>query len=140
MHTPSNESEQAMGRTPIHDQAMSAAERQRRRRARLRKEPWRDQRQATRAILTALREMQGDADGAISPELVAQIRNRAVASLGLDDEAALVAADEMVARLLDPAEPLPERGHRGRRERHHHRFGERMRAHYRRGGDAPDAD
>ncbi len=64
-----------MGRRPIHDAAMTAAERQRRRRERLRTEPWRDQRRAVRAILQALRDLQGDSEPEtrLSPELLTQI-------------------------------------------------------------------
>ena len=128
-----------MGRRPIHDEAMTAAERQRRRRSRLRSEPWRDQRLAVRAILLALRELQGDSenDTRLSPDLLAQICDRAVTNMGLEDEAELTEAREMVAKLLDPDEPLPERGHRGRRSRRGHRSGDgRRRRHGRRGEES----
>jgi hypothetical protein len=124
-----------MGRRPIHEEAMSAAERQRRRRARVRAEPWRDQRLAGRAILQALREMQGDGEQVdqLGPELLAQIVGHAVANMGLEDEAELTEAREMVAKLLDPNEPLPERAHRGRRGTRGHRPGDgRRRRHGRR--------
>ena len=144
MRNRNNQREQSMGRRPIHDEAMSAAERQRRRRSRLRAEPWRDQRLAVRAILQALRELQGDSKqvGQLSPELLAQIVDRAVANMGLEDEAELTEAREMVAKLLDPNEPLPERGQRGqrgRRGRRGHRLGDgRRRRHGRRGKDQDD--
>jgi hypothetical protein len=121
-----------MGRRPIHEEAMSAAERQRRRRARVRAEPWRDQRLAGRAILQALREMQGDGEqvGQLGPELLAQIVGHAVANMGLEDEAELTEAREILPKLLDPNEPLPERAHRGTRG---HRPGDgRRRRHGRR--------
>ncbi len=124
-----------MGRRPIHDEAMSATERQRRRRARLRAEPWRDQRLAVRSILQALRELQCDSEQAdkLSPQLLARIVEYAVANMGLDDEAELTEARAMVAKLLDPDEPLPERGHRGRRSKRGHRLGDgRRRRHGRR--------
>jgi len=147
MHNSLKRRERSMGRTPIHDEAMSAAERQRRRRARLRAEPWRDQRRVVRAILQALRDLQGEGegDGRLDPNVVAQIRERAVAHMELEDAAAAAAAREMVAKLLDPAEPLPERGHRGRRARRGHRFGDRMRRHHGRGtgdreGEERDTD
>jgi len=126
MRNPHKRRENAMGRRPIHDEAMSAAERQRRRRARLRDEPWRDQRRATRAILQALRELQGESEeeGRVSPELLAQIVDRAVAGLDLADEAVIAEARVMVAKLLDPEEPLPERGYRGHRGRRGHRMGD----------------
>ena len=130
-----------MGRRPIHDEAMSPAERQRRRRSRLRDEPWRDQRLAVRAILEALREMQGDAekDARMSADLVAQIIDGAVAKMAIENETAVAEARTAVAKLLDPNEPLPERGqrgHRSRRGRRGHRMGDGMRRrHSRRGND-----
>ena len=139
MRNRNKQREQSMGRRPIHDEAMTAAERQRRRRSRLRSEPWRDQRLAVRAILLALRELQGDSenDTRLSPDLLAQICDRAVANMGLEDEAELTEAREMVAKLLDPDEPLPERGHRGRRSRRGHRSGGgRHRRHGRRGEES----
>ena len=139
MRNRNKQREQSMGRRPIHDEAMTAAERQRRRRSRLRSEPWRDQRLAVRAILLALRELQGDSenDTRLSPDLLAQICDRAVTNMGLEDEAELTEAREMVAKLLDPDEPLPERGHRGRRSRRGHRSGDgRRRRHGRRGEES----
>ncbi len=137
--------EQPMGRRPIHDEAMSPAERQRRRRARLHDEPWRDQRLAVRSILRALRDLQGDSEEAaqLAPGLIAQIVDRAVASLELTDEVAITEARAMVAKLLDPDEPLPERGRRGHRShrgRRGHRLGDGLhRRHGRRGkGSDPD--
>ena len=130
-----------MGRRPIHDEAMSPAERQRRRRSRLRDEPWRDQRLAVRAILEALREMQGDAekDARMSADLVAQIIDGAVAKMAIENETAVAEARTAVEKLLDPNEPLPERGqrgHRSRRGRRGHRMGDGMRRrHSRRGKD-----
>ena len=130
-----------MGRRPIHDEAMSPAERQRRRRSRLRDEPWRDQRLAVRAILEALREMQGDAekDARMSADLVAQIIDGAVEKMAIENETAVAEARTAVAKLLDPNEPLPERGqrgHRSRRGRRGHRMGDGMRRrHSRRGKD-----
>ena len=112
MRHSSNRREQTMGRRPIHEQAMSATERQRRRRARLRAEPWRDQRLAVRAILLALRDLQGESEAQLSAELLARICDRAVANMGLEDEAQMKEARDMVAKLLDPNEPLPERGRR----------------------------
>ncbi len=136
MRNRNKQREQTMGRRPIHDEAMTAAERQRRRRSRLRAEPWRDQRLAVWAVLQALRELQGDSEqaGQLSPGLLAQIVDRAVANMGLEDETELTEAREVVAKLLDPNEPLPERGHRGRRGRRGHRLGDgRRRRHSRRG-------
>ena len=132
-----------MGRRPIHDEAMSAAERQRRRRARLRDQPWRDQRLAVRAILQALRDLQGNSEEAtrISPDLLAQIVERAIGNLAPQDEAAIAEARATVTKLLDPDEPLPERGHRGRRGRRGHRLGDGMRRrHARRRRDDSDGD
>ena len=115
-----------MGRRPIHDEAMSPAERQRRRRARLRDEPWRDQRRAVRGILQALRDLQRDSgpEARLNSDLLTQIIDSAVASLALEDEAAVAEARTTVAKLLDPNEPLPERGQRGHRGRRGHRMGE----------------
>ncbi len=115
-----------MGRRPIHDEAMSPAERQRRRRARVRDEPWRDQRQASRAILQALRDLQDTSvDVAkLNPEMLAQIVDRAVHNLAPGDEEATGEARTTVTKLLDPNEPLPERGHRGGRGRRGHRRGD----------------
>ena len=129
MRNPLKRREQTMGRRPIHDAAMTAAERQRRRRKRLRTEPWRDQRRAVRAILQALRDLQGDSEqeARLSPELLTQIVDRAVAGLAIKDEAASAEARAMVTKLLDPDEPLPERGHRARRGRRGHRLGDGMR-------------
>ena len=127
-----------MGRRPIHDEAMSPAERQRRRRARLRDEPWRDQRRAVRAILQALRDLQRDSgpEARLNSDLLTQIIDSAVASLALEDEAAVAEARTTVAKLLDPNEPLPERGQRGHRGRRGHRMGEgRRRRHDRRTTD-----
>jgi len=142
MRNPLKRREKSMGRRPIHDEAMSAAERQRRRRARLRDEPWRDQRRAVRAILQALRDLQSDSEklARMSPELLAQIVDRAVASLDLSDEAAIAEAREVVAKLLDPNEPLPERGHRGLRGRRGHRMGDGWRRHHGRRGKSSDKD
>ncbi len=131
-----------MGRHPIHDQAMSAAERQRRRRARLRAEPWRDQRKAVRAILQALRDLQGSSDGApqLSPDLLGQIIDRAVGDLAIEDETRAAEAREMVAKLLDPNEPLPERGHRARRGRRGHRLSDGRRRRHGRRNDGTDKE
>ncbi len=133
--------EQSMGRRPIHDEAMSPAERQRRRRSRLRDEPWRDQRRAVRAILEALRDLQDDAETSarLNADLVVQIVDNAVEKLAIEDETAVAEARTAVAKLLDPNEPLPERGqrgHRGHRGRRGHRMGDGMRRrHSRRGKD-----
>ena len=130
-----------MGRRPIHDEAMSPAERQRRRRSRLRDEPWRDQRRAVRAILEALRDLQDDAETSarLNADLVVQIVDNAVEKLAIEDETAVAEARTAVAKLLDPNEPLPERGqrgHRGHRGRRGHRMGDGMRRrHSRRGND-----
>ncbi len=127
-----------MGRRPIHDEAMSPAERQRRRRARLRDEPWRDHRRAVRAILQALRDLQGgsEQEARLNPELLTQIIDNAVANLAIEDEAAVAEARTTVAKLLDPNEPLPERGQRGHRGHRGHRMGEgRRRRHGRRTAD-----
>ncbi len=134
--------EKQMGRRPIHDQAMSAAERQRRRRARLRAEPWRDHRLAVRAILQALRDLQADpeASALLSADLLARIRDRAVANMGLEGEAELTEAREMVAKLLDPNEPLPERGHRARRGRRGHRLSDGRRRRHGRRNDGTDKE
>ena len=143
MRKPLKARENNMGRRPIHDEAMSAAERQRRRRSRLREEPWRDQRLAVRAILQALRDLQGssEADGPVKPALLEQIIDRAVASMALDDETASAEARATVANLLDPDEPLPERSRRGHRGRRGHRMGDRMRGrHGRRGRREKDQD
>ena len=131
-----------MGRRPIHEEAMSAAERQRRWRARLRDEPWRDQRLAVRAILRALRDLQGDANEEVrlAPNLLSQIVDRAVASLALTDEEAITEARAMVAKLLDPDEPLPERGHRGHRGRRGHRRGDGLRGRHGRRDKDSDKD
>ena len=142
----STQPEQPMGRRPIYDEAMSPAERQRRRRSRLREEPWRDQRLAVRVILQALRDLQDSSgEGArLGPDLLAQIVDHAVANLGLTDEEAITEARAMVAKLLDPDEPLPERSHRGRRGQRGHRMGDGMRRrHGRRGrgrGKSHDED
>lgn len=129
-----------MGRRPIHEEAMSATERQRRRRERLRAEPWRDQRRAVRAIVQALRDLQAEpaADSGLDPQLIARICERAVVNMGIEDEADRKRAQVTVAKLLDPDEPLPERGHRARRGPRQHRFGDRMRR--RHGRHADDAD
>ncbi len=131
-----------MGRRPIHDEAMSAAERQRRRRARLRDQPWRDQRLAVRAILQALRDLQGNSEEAtrIGPDLLAQIVERAIGNLAPQDEAAIAEARATVTKLLDPDEPLPERGHRGRRSRRGHRLGDGVRRRRGRRRDESDGD
>lgn len=138
MRNPLKQREQNMGRRPIHDEAMSPAERQRRRRARLRDEPWRDQRLAGRAILQALRDLQGDGEEAsrLSAEMLAQIIDQAVDNLAPGGDAAIAEVRETVAKLLDPNEPLPERGHRSRRGHRGHRMGDgARRRHGRRGKD-----
>ncbi|NNE83221.1 MAG: hypothetical protein HKN28_04555 [Alphaproteobacteria bacterium] len=118
-----------MGRRPIHDEAMSPAERQRRRRARVRDEPWRDQRLAGRAILQALRDLQGDGAEAsrLAPETLVQIIDQAVENLAPEGDGAIAEARATVTKLLDPNEPLPERGHRGRRGHRGHRMGDGVR-------------
>lgn len=134
--------EQNMGRRPIHDEAMSPAERQRRRRARLRDEPWRDQRLAGRAILQALRDLQGDSEetSSLSAEMLAQIIDQAVENLAPDDDAAIAGVRETVAKLLDPNEPLPERGQRGRHGHRGHRRGDGARRRHGRRGKGHDEE
>ena len=145
MRNSNDQREQNMGRRPIHDEAMSPAERQRRRRARLRDQPWRDQRQAVRAILQALRDLQGESEetSRLTPEVVARIVDRAVENLAPEDDAGIDEVRATVAKLLDPKEPLPERGHRGRRGyrgRRGHRMGDGMqRRHGRRSKDRDSA-
>ena len=129
MRNPLKPREQNMGRRPIHDEAMSPAERQRRRRTRVRAEPWRDQRQASRAILQALRDLQDTSvdPARLGPDMLALIADRAVHNLAPEDEAAIAEARATVTKLLDPNEPLPERGQRGRGARRGHRLGDGMR-------------
>ncbi|MDH3738002.1 MAG: hypothetical protein OER92_02330 [Alphaproteobacteria bacterium] len=144
MRNPLKQRDQNMGRRPIHDEAMTPAERQRRRRARLRDQPWRDQRLAVRAILQALRDLQDTSIDAarLAPDQVAQIVDRAVHNLAPTDDAATEEARATVAKLLDPNEPLPERGHRSRRGRRGHRMGDGMRRRHdrRRGDNGEDQD
>jgi hypothetical protein len=128
MRNPLKQRDQHMGRRPIHDEAMTPAERQRRRRARLRDEPWRDQRLAGRAILQALRDLQGDGaeTSRLSAEILAKIIDQAVENLAPEGDAAIAEVRATVTKLLDPSEPLPERGHRGRRGQRGHRMGDGM--------------
>jgi hypothetical protein len=142
MRNPLKHREKNMGRRPIHDEAMSPAERQRRRRARVRDEPWRDQRLTGRAILQALRDLQGDGAEAsrLAPETLAQIIDQAVENLAPEDDAVIAEVRATVAKLLDPSEPLPERGRRGRHGHRGHRRGDGARRRHGRRGKDNDAE
>lgn len=119
--------EEPMGRPPIHDTPMTPAERQRRRRERLRRQPWNDPRLLAWAVVRAVRGLRDEDDGPLDAATVAALIDRAAEELGVEAEH----AEEAVAalgRFLDPAEPLPERGGRHRRGGRGHRFGDRHRA------------
>ncbi|MBT3401896.1 MAG: hypothetical protein HOL07_03280 [Rhodospirillaceae bacterium] len=128
-----NQVTEPMGRPPIHDTPMSPAERQRRRRHRLRNEPWNDPRSLAWAVVAAVRGLRGDPTPAISDDALAAIIERATGDLTANvdgDEAAAEAADAAVAALtgfLDPDQPLPERRKHGRHGGRGHKFGERHR-------------
>ena len=113
-----------MGRPPINDAPMSAAERQRRRRKRLRSEPWNDPRALAWAVVTAVRGLR--AEGAVTDSDAAAIIDRAAEELA-PEAAQAEAAVAALARFLDPEEPLPERRKRARHGGRGHRFGDRHR-------------
>lgn len=115
-----------MGRPPIHDTPMSPAERQRRRRQRLRQEPWNDPRLLAWAVVSAVRGLRAEEEGAISDASIAALIDRAAQEIDPEaDQAEQVVA--ALERFLDPEQPLPKRGHRGRRGSRGHRFGHRHR-------------
>jgi hypothetical protein len=116
-----------MGRPPIHDTPMSGAERQRRRRHRMRSEPWNDPRSLAWALVAAVRGIRADEKSSIPDETLAVIIARATDELTADSEGD-EAAEATVAALtlfLDPDQPLPERRKGGRHGGRGHRGGER---------------
>lgn len=116
-----------MGRPPINDAPMTPAERQRRRRERLSKEPWTDPRSLAWSVIGALRALRSESDGPFGEAAMAALIDRAAEEMDVPAEK----AEEAVAALqafLDPAQPLPERGPRhGGRGGRGHRFGDRHR-------------
>lgn len=121
-----NQPAEPMGRPPIHDAPMSAAERQRRRRQRLRKEPWNDPRLLAWAVVSAVRSLRAEEQGVFGRGDIAALIERATQEIAPEaDQAEQVVA--ALERFLDPEQPLPQRGHRGRRGSRGHRFGHRHR-------------
>lgn len=97
-----------MGRPPLHQRAMSDAERQRRRRARLREQPWICARPLACALAGALRDLQDPRheDAAMRPEQLALLVDRALARLEdgkpSDDAEVGVEARAFLGALLSP--------------------------------------
>jgi len=116
-----------MGRPPINDAPMTGAERQRRRRHRLRSEPWNDPRSLAWAVVGAVRDLRGDTPSAISDAALAALIARATDTLTAeaDGDDAAAAAEAALTQFLDPDQPLPERRKRGRHGGRGHKFGER---------------
>ena len=116
-----------MGRPPIHDTPMSGAERQRRRRHRMRSEPWNDSRSLAWALVAAVRGIRADEKSSIPDETLASIIARATDELTADSEGdeAAEAAVAALTLFLDPDQPLPERRKGGRHGGRGHRGGER---------------
>lgn len=114
-----------MGRPPINDVPMTPAERQRRRRHRLNKEPWHDPGSLAWAVLAALRDLRAE-EGAFEETQIAALIDRAAEEFGnkAGNAEQIVAALE---RFLDPAEPLPVRGQGRRGGGRGHRFGDQHR-------------
>ena len=127
-----------MGRPPINDAPMTGAERQRRRRQRLRSEPWNDPRSLAWAVVAAVRGLRAEDDAAIPDTLMAAIIDRAAEELAPESEQA-DAAVAALTRFLDPDQPLPERRKRDRHGGRGHKFGERHRRR-REGRRASDTD
>ena len=115
-----------MGRPPINDAPMSGAERQRRRRQRLRSEPWNDPRSLAWAVVAALRGLRAEDGTAIPDATLAALIDRAAEELAPETEQA-EAAVAALTRFLDPDHPLPERRKSGRHGGRGHKFGERHR-------------
>ena len=109
-----------MGRPPINDAPMSGAERQRRRRHRLRSEPWNAPRSLAWSVVAAVRGLRADEAATISDDALAAIIARASDELTAETEGDEVAEAAVAAltRFLDPDQPLPERRKRGRHGRH----------------------
>ncbi len=130
-----------MGRPPINETPMTGAERQRRRRHRLRSEPWNDPRSLAWAVVVAVRGLRADDASTLSDEAVAAIIARATDSLTAEAESddAIEAAGAALTRFLDPDQPLPERRRRGRHGGHGHKSGGRHRRR-REGRRAADID
>lgn len=118
---PNRTGDDTMGRPPIHDAPMTPAERQRRRRQRMRREPWRDTRALVWSLVAGLRGLRAQDGGPLDEAAVAALVERAAEEFETDAEGAekIVAA---LRALLDPGTSLPERRGRG------HRFGDRRRA------------
>jgi len=113
-----------MGRPPIHDAPMTPAERQRRRRARLNKEPWTDPRSLAWSVVGALRALRAEEGAPFDEAAMAALIDRAAEDMDVPADK----AEEAIAALqafLDPAQPLSERG--PRRGGHGHGFGDRHR-------------
>lgn len=128
-----------MGRPPINDAPMSGAERQRRRRRRLRDEPWNDPRSLAWAVVAAVRGLRAEDGAAIPDAIMAAIIDRATEELAPETEQA-EAAVAALTRFLDPDQPLPERRKRGRHGGGRgHRMGDRHRRR-REGRRASDED
>ena len=126
--------EATMGRPPIHDSPMSPAERQRRRRERLREAPWEDPRALAWSLVEALRALKADPARPVDGATCAALVEKAVAALAPAGGGEAGAAREALLRLLDPAEPLPVRGHGhrhgfGARHGHHHHHHRRRHRH-----------
>ena len=75
-----------MGRPPINDAPMSGAERQRRRRHRLRSEPWNDPRSLAWSVVAAVRGLRADEAATISDDALAAIIARASEAAGVDPD------------------------------------------------------
>ncbi len=129
-----------MGRPPINEAPMTGAERQRRRRHRLRSEPWNDPRSLAWAVVAAVRDLQTDEASPLLDETVAAIIAHATTTLSAEAESddAADAASAALTRFLDPDQPLPERRRRGRHGGRGHRSGGRHRR--REGSHTPDND
>lgn len=121
-----NQTPDPMGRPPINDEPMTSAERQRRRRHRLNKEPWNDPRSLAWSVVAALRGLQGEDAGKVDAVQLSALVDRAVKEMGVEaenTEAALAA----LKVFLDPDEPLPVRGKGHHREGRGRRHGGRHR-------------
>ncbi len=113
-----------MGRPPIHDTPMTPAERQRRRRERLRKQPWNDARSLAWAVVRAVRGLRAEDRAPLDEATVSAIVERAAEEMRVGAEG----AEDAVAALqkfLDPSVPLPERGGRRGRGGRGRRYGDR---------------
>ncbi|MCA9774799.1 MAG: hypothetical protein KC466_20430 [Myxococcales bacterium] len=124
-----------MTRPPLEDQPLSAAERQRRHRARLRHRPWMSRRKTFEALVLAIRDLQrpgeGDEAPVLSQDQVDALVAATIERLEIPSKTADLAVDEAgayLSALFDPVEHARVERRRGRHavRREHGRIGRRL--------------